>query len=114
MTCTFAGRVEQLEILRRAMRRDSPGLVMITGEPGMGRSALLVRALEFTDPARDVVAWLEPARKRPFTALRTGCALPTSAARADVVRAIANGAEGRRVVMAADDGHLMDLESLLV
>jgi len=116
MTWTFVGRVEQLEILRRAMRRDSPGPVIITGEPGMGRSALLVRALEFTDPERDVVAWLEPAEKRPFAALRTGFSdpLPPAATSADVARAITDSAEGRRVVMAVDDGHLMDLESLLV
>lgn len=44
-------------------------LVMITREPGIGRSALLTRALDFADRERDLLVRLEPSGEQPFAAL---------------------------------------------
>jgi hypothetical protein len=99
--------------LRRAVR--SAGPVIITGERGIGRTTTLDRALQFVDAEHDQVVRLLPAGDRSFAALRTSFPgrLPPSAMLPEAVRAIAGYAGGRRLVVAADDAHLVDHASLL-
>lgn len=99
--------------LRRALR--SAGPVIITGEHGMGRTTALDRALQYVDAQHDRVMRLLPAGERSFAALRESfpCCLPPSAMLSDAVGAIAGYAAGRRLVVAADDVHLVDQASLL-
>lgn len=98
MTCISTGRAEHLETLRRAVRDNVPRPVIITGEPGSGRTAMLSRALGFTDPERDLIVRAGPGPGGPEPA---------------ALRAAWDAAGGRRLVVAADDAHLMDHASLL-
>lgn len=115
MAWTFVGRVELLETLRRGLAGSMRGPVIITGEPGMGRTTVLSRALSFVDHERDMVVRLEPSGETPFAALRASFlpTLPAGATASETVQAIAASAGGRRLVVAADDAHLMDHASLL-
>jgi hypothetical protein len=89
--------------------------VLVTGDPGTGRTTVLELATAFADHARDEVAWLRPAGQEPFAALRGS--LPewpsTFTGHVDAVSALLRRAAGRRLILAADDVHLMDLPSLL-
>ncbi|MEU1289225.1 hypothetical protein [Kitasatospora sp. NPDC005856] len=92
----FTGRTEQLTTIATALGEAAPGPVIVTGEPGSGRSALLHRALELTDGARDAVVAVAPV---------TGPA--AGPGRAAVVAATARArAAGRRPVLVLDDAHL--------
>jgi hypothetical protein len=120
MTWTFVGRAEQLESLRVVVSGGSPGLVMITGAPGIGRSAMLSHALEFTDPGRDSVVRLKPSGTDPLAALRHGfpdalAATPPTAMPlpSTVAKEILRQEPADRLVVAADDAHRMDQASLL-
>lgn len=95
---------------------------MITGESGVGRSAVLSRALEHVDAARDVIIHVQPAGQAPLAALRPHLSdLPIDAivdtkfesAVPAAVRTLAEQANGRRLVVAMDDAHLADHASLL-
>jgi hypothetical protein len=113
MALTFVGRAEQLEILRRRVSGRVRGPVIITGEPGMGRTTVLSRALDFVDDQRDSVVRLRSSSDVPFAALRGSFAVPARATASEAVAAITQSAGGRRLVVAADDAHLMDPPSLL-
>jgi hypothetical protein len=92
MVWNFVGRAAILERLRITISGRSPGPVIITGAPGAGRSALLTRALAFTDPARDLVVGLRSA---------------------EVLAAASGQATDARLVIAVDDAHLADHASML-
>jgi hypothetical protein len=115
MDWMFVGRVEQLSCLRRAVCGQSPGPVLITGEPGAGRTTMLEHAAALADQARDEIVWLRPKGQAPFAALHDGLPglLPAACSHAGAVQAMVSRAAGRRLVLAADDVHLMDLPSLL-
>jgi hypothetical protein len=114
MSWSFVGRAEQLNVLRQAVLSRLPGLVMITGEPGIGRSALLTRALDSADRERNLLVRLEPSGELPFAALRRSFpGIQPTATPTDAAQAIAYRSEGRHLVLAADDAHLMDYATLL-
>jgi hypothetical protein len=52
-TMHFVGRAEQLERIARVLDQARPGLVVVTGEPGSGRSALLRRVPGLAVAGRD-------------------------------------------------------------
>jgi len=88
----------------------------------MGRSAVLSRALEYVDAARDSIIRLRPAGAAPLAALRPHLADMPAGTASDTkfesavpaaVQALAERAAGRRLVVALDDAHLADHASLL-
>jgi hypothetical protein len=119
MPWRFVGRAEQLDRIRVALREGAPGPILITGESGIGRTAVLSRALEYVDTARDSIITVRPAGDAPLSALSSH--LPPDvagvAAFGDAVstaaRTLAERAGGRRLVVAVDDAHLADHASLL-
>jgi hypothetical protein len=116
MPSRFVGRGELIERARCVLqRRCSPGPIVIVGEPGMGRTAVLTRILGGAGAGSDEIVRLCPSGDAPLAALRSGfgSVLPPSAALDDAVQAIYEHAAGRRLVIAADDAHLMDHPSLL-
>jgi hypothetical protein len=119
MPWRFVGRTQEIERIRAALRSDETGLIMITAEPGMGRTAILSRALEHVDSERDLVIRIEPASAEPLAALRSHLPadLPSGGALDGAVsaaaRALAERAADRRLVVAVDDAHLADEASLL-
>ncbi|HZB32422.1 MAG TPA: ATP-binding protein [Streptosporangiaceae bacterium] len=120
MSWRFVGRTEEIDRIRTALLNGEPGPIVITGESGMGRTAVLARALEYADRERDTVLRVEPAGDEPFAALRPHLSAEVSAGSAalgDAVpaaaRVLAERAGGRRLVVALDDAHLADHASLL-
>jgi hypothetical protein len=114
MPWRFVGRTEQIERARSALQcRRGP--LVITGEPGMGRTSVLRRVLGHADPGRDEILLIRPAGDAPLAALRASFLgpLPAGATPPEAAAAIAGHAAGRRLIIAADDAHLMDHSSLL-
>ncbi|HEU5158527.1 MAG TPA: ATP-binding protein [Streptosporangiaceae bacterium] len=123
MPWRFVGRAEEIDRIRAALNEVAPGPIVINGESGMGRTAVLARALDLVDGERDAVIRVEPAGDAPLSALRAH--LPDDlrdrilrdAAFGDAVSAAASAlaerAGGRRLVVAFDDAHLADHASLL-
>jgi uncharacterized membrane protein YgcG len=112
----FVGRGELIERARCVLEsRCSPGPIVIIGEPGMGRTAVLTHILGLADASSDEIVRLRPSGDAPLAALRSGFggALPPSATLDDAVAAISGYAADRRLVIAADDAHLMDHPSVL-
>jgi hypothetical protein len=116
MSWPFVGRIEQLDRIRRMLTEVAPGPVMLLGEPGAGRSRLLAEALVRTPlSSGDIVLRVDPAGPAPFAALAG--LLPAGFAATDVAGAageITRRNPGRRLVIAADDAHRVDQESMLV
>jgi hypothetical protein len=122
MPWRFVGRAEQLDRIRVALKEGASGPILITGESGIGRTAVLSRALEYVDTARDSIITVRPAGAAPLAALRPHLSqLPVEVAgdtKFDsavpaAVQALAERAAGRRLVVALDDAHLADHASLL-
>jgi hypothetical protein len=82
----------------------------------MGRTAFLARVLGCADPRTDDVIALRPAGNAPLAALRAGYPrpLPGKGAARALAAALTRNASGRRLVLAADDAHLMDDATLSV
>lgn len=116
MTRYFASRAEQVEHVRRLVRSDASGSIVVTGQPGMGRTAFLKSTLDCADPHRDEIVLLDSTHERPFTTLRHNYlpSMPDSMTVRDAADMTAARARGHRLVIAADDGHQMDYSSLLV
>jgi hypothetical protein len=115
MSWSFVGRAEQIEQARRALALRSSGPVLIRGLPGIGRTCLLNRVLDHVDPRHERVLALRPAGAAPFAAVRASLpgGLPGHPTAAEASSALAEYADGRRLVVAADDAHLTDPASLL-
>jgi hypothetical protein len=115
MKWDFVSRAEQIEYVRQAVISRASGTIVVTGEPGMGRTTFLACCLDCADPERDQIVLLNPSRGAPHATLRADClpSLPGSATTREVVEALARRAAGRRLIVAADDAHLMDYSSLL-
>lgn len=116
MTRYFASRAEQVEYVRWLVRGTASESIVVTGPPGIGRTTFLKSALDYADSQRDEIMLLESIRDTPFATLRNAY-LPSIARSASVPEATdaaAARAGGRRLIIAADDGHLMDYSSLLV
>ncbi|HEX5120950.1 MAG TPA: ATP-binding protein [Pseudonocardiaceae bacterium] len=92
---------------------------MITGERGMGRSAVLTEILRDTGSKRDEIVHIEPAGNNPGAAVRgflstMGVVRPaTPDLGSALASALADRAAGRRIIVAVDDAHLADQASLL-
>jgi hypothetical protein len=114
MSLSFVSRAEQIDHLRCAVTSGATGPVVITGEPGIGRTTVLTCALNCADSGRDEIIWLRASRDRPFATL-SGSWLTSLPAGSSIENATAmmGRADGRRLVVAADDAHLMDYSSLL-
>jgi hypothetical protein len=119
MPWRFVGRTEQLDRIHAALSQETSGPIVITGERGIGRSAVLSRALENVDTGRDTIIRAEPVRGSPFATLRPFLPddLPAQARFSDAVpiaaQAIVRRSAGRRLLVALDDAHLADQLSLL-
>jgi hypothetical protein len=115
MSWRFVGRAEQLAQVGDALQSAQAGPVVITGEPGMGRTALLAEAIGRADTGGRQVSHVRPVGAEPLGALRAsfpGC-LPAVASPDEAATALARHARGHRMIIAADDAHLMDYASLL-
>lgn len=115
----FVGRTELLERASTALATPAFSPIMITGEPGMGRSAVLTEILRRTDSEHDEVLRIEPVGGRRGATVQ-GLLANGSAGRAplrDLVPALTEvlteRATGRRIVVAVDDAHLADHDSML-
>lgn len=102
--------------MRQLVRGGASGAVVVTGPPGMGRTTFLKNVLDCANPRRDEIILLDSAHERPFTTLRNSClpSMPDSMTVREAAEMIAGRAPGRRLIIAADDGHRMDYSSLLV
>lgn len=115
----FVGRSEHLERIRARLGEPGAGPLVVTGEPGIGRTSVVRKALEGLDPERDALLEVRPGGHEPFSSLRH--LLPAGGARPagrDAVREVADAvaamAGGRRPVLVADDAHLADHDTMLV
>lgn len=116
MTRNFVSRDDQLEYVRGEIISRTTGAIVITGEPGIGRTAFLAAAMHYTDPECDESVWLHPSHDTPFVTLRSSYlpSLPESVTARDVVETMVSRVAGRRLIVAVDDAHLMDYSSLFV
>ncbi|MEU9890737.1 hypothetical protein [Sphaerisporangium sp. NPDC051011] len=94
MHWNFVGRNEQLESIRVSLRARVAGPIIIEGERGMGRTALLERALESEEASS-------------FEIVRVEASEPASGVAARVP------ANGRQLLLVVDDAHLSDHATLL-
>ncbi|MGW5748279.1 AAA family ATPase [Amycolatopsis sp. NPDC003861] len=115
----FVGRAEHLERIRSRLAEREPDPLVVVGEPGIGRTSVVRKALAALDPARDALLEVRPGGHEPFSSLRH--LLPSGAGRPagrDAVREVAEAvrerAAGRRPVLLADDAHLADHATMLV
>src|SRR5690348_17542638 len=112
MSWTTVDRTEQIAALRGAVRSPCGGPIVLTGEPRMGRTSLLERALEDVDERQVAVIRLRTTGDRTaFSALAPLLPqdfkpkpVPSTAVVAEVAAALADPA-GRRLVVAVDDAH---------
>jgi hypothetical protein len=115
MPWRFVGRTQQIGALRAALHGSAPGPVVIAGESGMGRTSVLSLALRQVDPARYRVVQVRPSGTAPLAALRAAApgSTPAGAPAEEVARALISQADGGRLIIVADDAHLMDDASML-
>src|SRR5581483_65275 len=115
MPWRFVGRIQQIASLRVALHGSAPGPIVITGEPGMGRTSMLSVALRQVDPARYRVVRVRPSGLAPLAALSAAApaCVPAGAPAEEMARALASKADGGRLVIVADDAHLIDDASML-
>lgn len=123
MPWRFVGRREQLTRITALLESSTAGLIVITGDSGVGRSSVLHHVLNNSAGERDTVICLSPggaAGKTPFDALRPNlpASFPASAEFADAVteaaHALVEQANGRRLLVGVDDAHLIDHGTMLV
>lgn len=116
MTWNFVSRAEQAEYVSRAILSHATGSIVITGEPGMGRTTFLSRILQYADSQCDEIVKLNASCDAPLITLRASSftELPDSAAIREFVDAIIERVGGRRLIVAADDAHLMDYSTVFV
>jgi hypothetical protein len=115
----FVGRAEHLERIRSRLGEREPDPLVVVGEPGIGRTSVVRKALAGLDPGRDTLLEVRPGGHEPFSSLRH--LLPSGGKRPagrDAVREVADAvrkrAAGRRPVLLADDAHLTDHATMLV
>ncbi|MER6944264.1 AAA family ATPase [Nonomuraea sp. NPDC000554] len=92
----FVGRSQQLETIRAALRDTCAGPIVIAGEPGAGRSALVEQVLESQEAA-------------PYEVVRLRAADITG----DITDRVQPAGGGRDLLLVVDDAHLSDHASLL-
>jgi hypothetical protein len=119
MTWSLVAREEQLECLRTATSAACGGPLVITGEPRMGRTSLLHKALTNLDERTTAIVRLGHTGDRTaFAALSMvlppDVDLSTSPTVDDITRVFTTQTGGRRLVVVADDAHLVDQPSMLV
>ncbi|MGH3170110.1 MAG: AAA family ATPase [Trebonia sp.] len=114
MAWAFAGRNEQLRQVSRVLDGAAAGPVVLTGKPGMGRTALIERAVSQADPARRRIIQLRSGGREPLSSLRASFpgALEASVAADEAAMTLARRFAGPTALV-ADDAHLMDEASLL-
>jgi len=117
----YVGRAEQLERVRAAFDDATAGPLVISGQRGIGRSALALRALEYVDMRRDHVVRVDPHPSgAPLAALAhvLPAGFDTARGRLPTVRSAADEllrlAGQRRAVLLVDDAHLVDHLTMLV
>jgi hypothetical protein len=105
MRLDFVSRSEQVDFVRRAILGRETGTIVITGEPGIGRTTFLACAVGSADPARDEIVLLNSSSDPSFMTLRRNSLprRPTSAP--DVAATALSRRTGRRFVIAVDDVH---------
>ncbi len=114
MPWPFVGRAEQLGQVCRALEDPRPGPIVLTGEQGMGRTALISRALSRVDCKRTRIVQVRPAGSAPLSSLLASFPgqVPSSVSPEEAASAIGR-AFGARTLLVADDAHLMDHASML-
>src|SRR5215469_15747775 len=117
MSWRFVGRAEQLGQVCRALENPASGPIVLAGEQGMGRTALISRALASADPKNTRIVQINPAGSAPLSALQASLPgrVPASLTPDEAARAVGRvlGRAPARVLMVADDAHLMDHASML-
>jgi hypothetical protein len=109
----FVGRTEHLETIRMMLGLEHPGPLMIAGEPGIGRTSLLVQALGQMNGNRDV-AIVVAAEKQWSPFARAGIQASVDVVTVPVTEAailhaawvVVEGPGERRPVFLVDDAHL--------
>jgi hypothetical protein len=118
MSWRFVGRAEQLGQLGRALQNPASGPIVLAGEQGMGRTALITRALDAVDPKHTRIVRVRPAGSAPLSALQASVPVrwPASLTPEEAARAVARelSRPPARTLLVADDAHLMDYATLLV
>jgi hypothetical protein len=94
MPWQFVGRTAQIEQITAALELADPGPIIITGEPGVGRSSLLRRVPDLAVRPRDEVIMVDPGSD--------------PAALAAVTSGSFGARPRRRPVLVLDDAHLAD------
>ncbi|HEX3512990.1 MAG TPA: ATP-binding protein [Trebonia sp.] len=117
MPWRFVGHDEQLGQVCRALESPAAGPIVLAGEQGMGKSALITRALAAISPKHTRIVLIRPAGPEPLSALQASLPgrVPASLAPDETARAVARAlsrAPGR-TLMVADDAHLIDHASML-
>jgi hypothetical protein len=119
MSSPFVGRTELSQAIEAILTSERPGPIVISGEPGMGRTRFLSRLVGQLDTERNAVFVLGKG-PGPLAALRTH--LPPDftmepASTAVIARAaavITERAGARRPMLVADDVHLTDHATMQV
>lgn len=123
----FFGRAQELELLLTAARSQRSAVVFVTGDPGIGKSALLgeaSRRFESVQSARafeqdrnlPFLPWIDALRRldtsdEALAPLLGGRALEGGASRESLFRAVADALSGTRVLV-MDDAQWLDDASL--
>jgi hypothetical protein len=117
MSWPFVGRTEEISVITAALNTSSAGPIVLTGESGIGRSALLTRVLRQSTVDRQVVR-VAPMGPVPFAALRPYVrSLPDAPLGVQVAAAVAELARfggAAPLIVVADDAHLADHATMLV
>ncbi len=98
MPWRFVGRAEQLGQLCRALQNPASGPIVLAGEQGMGRTALITRALVGVDPEHTRIVRVRPAGSAPLSALQASLPgrLPASLTPDEAARAVGRALSGPR------------------
>jgi predicted ATPase len=117
MRWPFTGRDAELALVREALTDGSAGGVVIAGPAGVGKTRLAAEAAELAGAQGCAVAWVRATRSARSIPLGAFAALLPATDRrlpegvellARARHALAERAEGRRLVLCVDDGQLLD------
>ena len=115
MQWPLVGRETELDTIRRTLADAASGGLVITGPAGVGKTRLATEASALAAASGKPVIWIRATRAARSVPLGAFAAVmpPTTAAPGVELLALARRslreeADGRRLMLCVDDGHLLD------